>query len=218
MSTTDGEIPHRLAWVDCETTGLNAETNRIIDIAVVVTDPHLVVLDEFETKIKLTPADRAAFHPRAMEVNGYTDEEWSDAPPNSAEIWRRIDTMTRGLALYGQNVEFDAKFVSAEMRRYGVAPFWDRRRGDTALLSMRVYHVKQLANAKLETVYPALGGPALPPHRAKPDVLRAMWLYYTMLVTKDGLSPVDASASFAQLMARLAPTPEELAHATRPEE
>ena len=30
-----------LVWIDCEMTGLNPDPNRIIEIALVVTDPHL---------------------------------------------------------------------------------------------------------------------------------------------------------------------------------
>lgn len=35
-----------LVWVDMEMTGLNPDTDRIIEVAVVVTDPHLNVLAE----------------------------------------------------------------------------------------------------------------------------------------------------------------------------
>lgn len=201
-NTSEPVTSDRMAWVDTETTGLDEKLYRVIDIAVVITDPHLRILDTYETQIKLSPADRACFSPGAMAVNGFTDEAWKDAPENSREIWERVATMTHGLPLYGQNVDFDSRFILSECRRVGVKPVWDRRRGDTALLSMRLKHVKGLANAKLETSYPALGGPELPPHQAMPDVIRCMWLYYEMLVKNDGLSEAIDS-SFEELVAKV---------------
>jgi oligoribonuclease len=35
---------HNLIWIDLEMTGLNPETERIIEIATIVTDPHLNIL------------------------------------------------------------------------------------------------------------------------------------------------------------------------------
>ncbi|MFJ1269509.1 oligoribonuclease [Legionella lytica] len=37
---------HNLIWIDLEMTGLDPEANRIIEIATVVTDPHLNVIGE----------------------------------------------------------------------------------------------------------------------------------------------------------------------------
>ena len=37
---------HNLVWIDCEMTGLDLATDKLIEIAVVVTDSELVVLDE----------------------------------------------------------------------------------------------------------------------------------------------------------------------------
>lgn len=197
------ELPNAdiLAWVDTETTGLNEKAHRIIDLCVILTDAHLNILEEYTTKIALTPIDRAAFEPVAMKINGYTDKEWVDAPQNSSNIWRKVKEMTDGREIYGQNVEFDEKFLRAEMARYGLRTGWGRRRGDTALLSMRVKHVFGTANAKLDTVYPTLGGPPLPAHRARPDVLRAMYLYDRLLIQSDGLSKhAQTSKHFTHLL------------------
>ena len=40
-NTTLTKSDQNLVWLDCEMTGLEPETDRIIEIAVIVTDPHL---------------------------------------------------------------------------------------------------------------------------------------------------------------------------------
>ncbi|QDL55369.1 oligoribonuclease [Rhodoferax aquaticus] len=41
--TSLGKAAQNLIWLDCEMTGLDPETDRILEIAVIVTDPHLVI-------------------------------------------------------------------------------------------------------------------------------------------------------------------------------
>lgn len=199
MNHIESPPSDRLVWVDTETTGLYPDrergNSRVIDLCVMVTDPHLEVLDEFNTKIKLSPIDRAAFHPKAMAANKYTDAEWADAPENGRWIWERVAEMTKDRPIYGQNVPFDISFLTAEMARFQLRPGWDRRIGDTQLLTQRVKHAMGLPNAKLETAYPAVGGPPLSPHRARPDVLRAMFVYYRLVVSRDGLSSDETTVS-----------------------
>ena len=43
---------HNFAFIDIETTGLNVAVHEIIEIGVVLTTPDLVVIEEFELKIK----------------------------------------------------------------------------------------------------------------------------------------------------------------------
>jgi oligoribonuclease len=48
MNKNNGKAmnPHNLVWIDLEMTGLSPENDRIIEIATIVTDPHLNVLAE----------------------------------------------------------------------------------------------------------------------------------------------------------------------------
>ena len=177
--------PTRIAWLDTETSGLDPQRDRIIEIAIIVTDGDLNELDHFEQKIRLSPIDRLAASPRALEINGYTDEDWYDAPLPCKEIWQRVDDMTNGALLGGQNVtQFDSKMIAAEMMRFGLRPRWDRRMADVMGDSVRVMNYFDIRHprtgvptAGLEFVYDALGGPPMVTHRAMADVRRAMFVY-----------------------------------------
>lgn len=46
-----------MIWVDCEMTGLNVETDRIIEIAVIITDGHLEPVDEGIEFVIQTPKE-----------------------------------------------------------------------------------------------------------------------------------------------------------------
>jgi oligoribonuclease (3'-5' exoribonuclease) len=174
------------AWLDTETTGLDPHApsyHRVIEIAVVLTDPELNELKSFETKVLLSAADFANASAEALTVNGYTPEEWKDAQPHSRELWGTIHEMLKGKTIAGQNTPFDSKFVAAEMQRFGLKPAWHRRAFDTTTLAqyvMRAFNVRDKRGqltASLVPVYAALGGPKLPEHRAMADVRRAQYLY-----------------------------------------
>lgn len=174
---------HQFAWVDTETSGLEPHKSRVVEIAVVITDSELRDIETYETKIKLSPADFLAASPKALEVNGYNEEEWKDAPESSREIWRRISDMTNKRNFAGQNPLFDTGFVSMELGRWGIKPGWFRRLLDTQAIGQIVMRSELLRRPdgvltnSLIPVYDALGGPKLPEHRAMGDVRRAIYVY-----------------------------------------
>lgn len=186
------DMSRTLVWIDTETSGLKPNTHpfhRVIEIAVSVTDVDLNIIEEFETKIRLSAVDRANASPKALEVNHYTDEEWADAVEPSRSLWQKVLSMTKDRAFAGQNPKFDEQFLVAELQRFGLASNWMRRLYDTTTLAhhiMWAHDVKgdngQLT-ASLVPVYKALGAPELPEHRAMADVKRAQYLYR---IFKDG--------------------------------
>lgn len=46
MTTTTTDKPTRLLWMDVETTGLDTQHDRILEIGLIVTDDNLIPLDE----------------------------------------------------------------------------------------------------------------------------------------------------------------------------
>ena len=58
-------VNDRLVWIDCEMTGLDIQRDALIEIACLVTDAELTLLDEGVDVIIKPPASRPA-PPRAV--------------------------------------------------------------------------------------------------------------------------------------------------------
>ena len=96
--------------IDVETTGLEPADDRVIEVAVVRTDPRGRVTDEWSTLVD--PGRDAG----PTDVHGITDNDLIGAgafEEQAAELSRR----TRGCVLVAHNLAFDAAFLAAEQRR-----------------------------------------------------------------------------------------------------
>jgi DNA polymerase III epsilon subunit-like protein len=197
-----------LCFLDTETTGLHEDEAqgiedptghldiihpvkdyRVIEISFIVTRPwpSMEILGECHTKLKLSPEDKAKAHPKALEVNGYTDEAWADAIESDASFWYEVHRVTTGTVRVMQNIAFDSSFVYAEMKRYGFKPQWQRRYEEMYTYCARLARDHNIIDPKtgltswgLAQVYDAMGFPKLPEHSAKPDVLRMIRIYCHM--------------------------------------
>jgi|SaaInlLV_10m_DNA_2_1039722.scaffolds.fasta_scaffold03217_2 DNA polymerase III subunit epsilon len=163
-------------WLDTETTGLDENENDIIEIAAVRLN-----LDGTESvsesKVKMERPDNA--HPKALEVNGYTEEAWKDAE-DPAVFWQKVadSGMLSDCIVAGQNVKFDTGFLNATFKRHGVTVKGKPYRVD--------YHVYDTCTLAIEHLYPwlssvsltpvcvALGIPVNNAHTALADVRLAM--------------------------------------------
>lgn len=154
-------------WLDTETTGLNPHKNDVISIAIVrpQTDGTELV---FSRKLKMERPENA--HPKALEVNGYTEEGWADAH-DPAEVWHEI--AEKGLLseciVAGQNVKFDTDFVEAAFRRHGIKQRISYHTYDTVTLGLLVLK-PYLTSVSLVPVCVALGIPVKDAHDALGDV------------------------------------------------
>lgn len=102
-----------VVFVDTETTGLPDNPHaEVIELAVVGIDRRDVFID---TKIRPVNLDAAmAFNEegtkRALEINGYTEEAWKDAP-TFAELVPQIVEVFQHKAIIGHNPNFDRSFI-----------------------------------------------------------------------------------------------------------
>lgn len=117
MSKTLAQKP--ICFFDTETTGLEPGRHEIIEVAIIRVLPE-GNREVFTSKIK--PARLSEASPKALEINGYTDDAWADAPAFSA-VAERITGMLKGSVIVGHNVGFDIGFLEAELKSHGLKGF-----------------------------------------------------------------------------------------------
>lgn len=110
------EIGAPLVVFDLETTGLDTETDRIVEISLV----QLAAAGDVETWTQIVNPG-VSIPPDASRVHGITDAMVADARPFAAfapELALRLN----GMPLVGYNgASFDVPLLAAEMERAGVA-------------------------------------------------------------------------------------------------
>jgi DNA polymerase-3 subunit epsilon len=105
------EMP--FAILDCETTGLAAGSDRIIEIAILRREPGQrprLILDTL-----VNPHRSVA----ATEIHGITEDDVADAPDFEAIVGDVAQALS-GCVLAAYNVYFDIRFLSDELSRAGI--------------------------------------------------------------------------------------------------
>ena len=105
-----------LAFVDVETTGLDPKKHEIIEIAILREEEDGKLLF-WSTKIK--PNNIETAHPKALEVNGYSFNEWKDSP-RLGEVVHKMFEMIDGAYFVGYNPQFDWGFIKEALDECGV--------------------------------------------------------------------------------------------------
>jgi len=111
-----------LTVFDTETSGLNPDKHEILEVALLTfvfdRDGNSYVLKEYESKVKPERIDLA--NPKALEINGYSDAEWEDAPSLSEVIEKMRPTIEESDVFLGQNLIFDMRFVDENCKRFNI--------------------------------------------------------------------------------------------------
>ncbi|MBX3087331.1 MAG: oligoribonuclease [Cryobacterium sp.] len=114
----------RLVWIDCEMTGLNVETDRLLEVAVVITDFELKVLDPgLNVVIKAEPAELEAMSDFVKEMHstsGLIDEipsglSLQEAQDAVLEYIRRFVPTAQQAPLAGNTIGTDRAFLARYM-------------------------------------------------------------------------------------------------------
>jgi DNA polymerase III subunit epsilon len=106
----------RLVVIDTETTGLDAEVDRIVEIACVVYQGG-----EEVARASLLVNPGRPIPKASSDVTGIDDEKVKDAPPFAA-VAEQIMTLLDGAVPLAYNAEYDRKVLQAEMARAGINP------------------------------------------------------------------------------------------------
>lgn len=169
-----------LLFIDTETTGFSPTESEIIEIAlidVVFEGGKLKIRNKFETRIKPARLDTAS--PKALEVNGYTEEGWRDAPCGE-HIWPHIRHIIAGCKrpiMAGHNVHFDLGFLRATWDRWSVKPpALDYRTVDTYAYALPLMVSGKAPSMKLTDARDALGLDTGRAHSAMADAMASFEL------------------------------------------
>ena len=93
-----------LTWIDLEMTGLNTDTDRIIEIATIVTDANLNILAEGPVM---------AIHQKDIVLNGM--DEWNTRQHGKSGLVERVRRSTIDEAeAEAKTIEFLSRFVDAK--------------------------------------------------------------------------------------------------------
>ena len=110
-----------VAVIDCETTGLDPEQDRIISLGVVLADLRRDERHEAQTlEVMVNPG--MSIPADATQVHGITDENVADLG-GFGEIAERLKGFIGDRPLVGFNVSLDKRFLNAELKRRGLTSF-----------------------------------------------------------------------------------------------
>lgn len=116
---------NKIAWIDTETTGLDAVKQDVIQIAILIELDGVVVE---EAEFKCQPYDYSTVQKGALDVHGYSVEGLQTFPIPS-ETLGKVTALLRkyitegsmdGFIFAGYNSPFDVRFVSAWMQKGGM--------------------------------------------------------------------------------------------------
>ena len=171
----------RFAVLDIETTALSPETGRILEIAVVSTDPYGRTIDEWSTKIN--PQGSVG----ATHIHGIKPEDVASAPVFHdviADISRRL----AGAALVAHNARFELAFLRAEYERAG----WSLPEvPHLCTLEASLVHLPQLGRRRLADCCWAVGTPLTGAHTALGDARATAVVLAAFMHPNWGLPPLS---------------------------
>lgn len=101
--------------VDCETTGLDATSDRIIELAAVRLSPHLEPVGQRATLVR----PQIGLPSYVARLTGISVSELETAP-SFPDCYPAFHKFVSGSVIVGHNVEFDRAFLAAEAARHNL--------------------------------------------------------------------------------------------------
>ena len=105
------------AVVDFETTGLNPETDRIVQLAAVIVNGDGDITDSFDTIVK--PESPSEYQHGAEHIHGISAEQVSNGMPLRIALQKLWDISADNV-FTAHNAQFDLGFLHAESERVGI--------------------------------------------------------------------------------------------------
>ena len=169
------------AFVDTETTGLNLSTteHEVIEYSILI-ERNGSIVDRITRKVKPSRIELA--HPRALEINGYTEEKWADAltKKQASEEIERLLCGKRGLVVVGHNVSFDRTGLNALLEEAESEERITHRVFDTQALVYEHLFDIGLKSTSFDNVRKWFGWSKANAHTAEKDVGDCFRLFHTL--------------------------------------
>jgi DNA polymerase III subunit epsilon len=183
----------RFAVIDIETTGLTPQLDRILEIAVVTTDPWGRVLGEWSTRIN--PEGPVG----ATHIHGITEADVAEAPV-FRDVVAALTQQLAGAALVAHNAEFDLAFIREEFRRAG----WDMPVAPS-LCTLRAseYYLPSLDRRRLADCCWAVGTPLTGAHSARGDARATAVLLAAFMHPHIGAPPLPEHVALPEQAMRV---------------
>ena len=105
------------AIVDFETTGVNPDVDRVIQMAAVVMNGRGQILDSFDTVVR--PESPSDYRHGAEHVHGISEAQVRNGMPLH-EALQKLWEISDGNLFTAHNARFDIGFLHAESRRVGI--------------------------------------------------------------------------------------------------
>ncbi len=155
------------AFIDIETTGLDPQHDRIIEIAIVLYNGQEVaeVFSSYLNPGRIIPA-------RIGTLTGINPRELETAPA-FYQIARRIVELTEGKTIAGHNIRFDYGFLKNEFKRLG----YDYQRRQLCTLRLARERLPGLPSYQLGAVCARLGISNESAHRALGDARASLAIF-----------------------------------------
>jgi DNA polymerase III epsilon subunit family exonuclease len=106
------------AVIDCETTGVNPETDRILQVAAIIVNGEGEVVDQFDTVVR--PESPESYTHGAEHIHGISKEQVENGMP-LREALEKLWTISSGNVFTAHNARFDIGFLHAESERVGLS-------------------------------------------------------------------------------------------------
>src|SRR5258708_30818611 len=108
-------LPSKIAFIDIETTGLNLNYDRIIEIGILRVENNQLV-KTYQTLIN----PGCYISPMISQITGITKESLENAPTFS-EIKEQLHEILEDCTFVAHNVRFDYGFIRNEFKRFGIS-------------------------------------------------------------------------------------------------
>lgn len=162
------KYPH-IAFFDTETSGLDPNSQEILSLAIIRVDAKTFeTIGTFYKKIQPTRIHLAS--PKALEINGYTADKWTEAVSLKTAL-EEATGLLKNAIWGGHNVSFDINFLSASFANTGVTmPRNDYHKLDTMLLAWPYLVRGEITSMSLDSMCKLFSISRPEPHDALDDV------------------------------------------------